>query len=101
MFEYLVDELRLIRSGVSVEDRLRLLRMGARLHLRARRWTQRLPRRPDAPTNIALRNGLTVRVRSNDFVLFEVLGFGAYDIDVHPLGEVNVVVDVGANVGLT
>lgn len=102
MFEYFAHELRLIGSGSSVADRVKLLRMSMRLHLRARRGANRLPRRRDVPINISLRNGLRLRIRTNDyFILFEVLGFGAYDIDLEALGNVEVVVDAGANVGLT
>lgn len=45
---------------------------------------------PDAPV---------LRLRSNDMVVMEVYGGRPYELDYEPLGEVDSILDVGANVG--
>ncbi|HWF56197.1 MAG TPA: FkbM family methyltransferase [Solirubrobacteraceae bacterium] len=96
MLQYASRELRLIGSGTRWRDRASLVEMSARLHLAAR--GQILPGHT-REFDLQLQ-GLALRVRADDFVLFEVLGFGGYDIDFAPLGSVATVLDVGANVGL-
>ena len=97
MFEYLGDEARLIGLGERPRDRLRLAAMSLRHHLAARALTL-----PGAAHERDLRiRSLDLRVRANDyFVLFEVLGLGAYEIDCALVGPVSSVLDLGANIGL-
>ena len=50
---------------------------------------------------VNIRDIASLRVRTNDVALFEVLGCGAYGVDLSLLGPVERVLDLGANVGLT
>lgn len=96
VLEYATRELRLIGSGKRWRDRAALAEMSGRLHFAAR--GKLLPghaRELDVHVH-----GLSLRVRADDFVLFEILGFGGYDVDYAPLGRVDTVLDVGANIGL-
>jgi FkbM family methyltransferase len=97
MLQYVPDELRLIGRGARIADRVRLAAMSARLHLESRGVG--LPG-AQRELDVRLDDETTLRVRANDFVLFEVMGFGAYDIDLAALGPIDTVLDVGANIGL-
>jgi FkbM family methyltransferase len=97
MLQYFPDELRLIGRGAALPDRVRLAAMSARLHLEGRGVP--LPG-SQRELDVRLDDETSLRVRANDFVLFEVMGFGAYDVDLSPLGRVDTVLDVGANIGL-
>lgn len=105
MFEYLSDEIRLIRRGSSLRDRLNLARMGVRLHLhigRASRCGRWVPLGPVREIDLTLDDGaLSLRLRSSDVTVIEIMGMDAYDVDLSPLGTVKTVLDVGANVGMT
>jgi FkbM family methyltransferase len=101
MFEYLPQEIRLIRAGVSVRDRARLSLMSARMHGEARSLDRFVPFPAIRRVQIDLASpSASLTVRSNDYVLFEIFGFGGYDVDLSPLGEIRTVLDAGANVGL-
>jgi FkbM family methyltransferase len=41
-----------------------------------------------------------LRLRSHDWVVFEIFGSRAYDVDLAPVGPIRRVLDAGANVGL-
>lgn len=97
MFEYAAEELGLIRRGSRIRDRMRIAAMSARLHLAARGID--LPR-ADLEVGLKLAPDLDLRLRRTDFILFEVIGFGSYDFDLEPLGQVQRVLDAGANIGL-
>jgi FkbM family methyltransferase len=97
VFEYSREEIRLIGRGTRVRDVLRLAAMSVRLHLNARGVV--LPRSA-RELDLWLDEGLKLRLRANDYVLFEIMGFGAYDIDLGVLGTVRTVIDIGANIGL-
>jgi FkbM family methyltransferase len=96
VFEYAREEIALITSGTGLGNRFRLAAMSVRLHLAARGLS--LPGR-DREHELRLQ-GLNLRVRANDFVLFEILGFGGYDVDLTRLGTITTVLDIGANIGL-
>ncbi len=96
MFEYASAEWHFIRRGASPVDRARLAAISARMHARARG----LPVGPPRTTQVALDGGRTrVRLRTDDSVVFEIFGFGAYDIGLDFLGDVRTVMDAGANIG--
>lgn len=108
MLEYVGDELRLQRRAKTGRDHLTLLRMGARLHLqigRAAKITGWLPLGPVREVQLRLtpgghiRDELSMMLRTNDVAVIEIFGVGAYDIDFSPLGRVETVLDIGANVG--
>jgi len=100
VFEYAAEELRLLGRGTTLLDRARLTAMSARLHLAARGHGGLVPR-SHGVLRLSLDGGrFDLSLRANDFVLFEVFGFGAYDVDLAPLGPVRTVLDVGANIGL-
>lgn len=108
MFEYIGDELRLLRRTLTLRDRLTLLRMGAHLHLhigRAAKLGRRVPLGRIVEVDLELPDaeftpgGVSLRVRSNDVPVIEIFGIGAYDVDFAPLGPIETVLDVGANVG--
>lgn len=97
MFEYIGDEARLIRRAGRPRDKLRLAAMSVRHHLAARGIA--LPN-PGRQTDVRI-HGFDLRVRANDyFILLELLGLGAYDIDLMPIGPIGAVLDLGANIGV-
>jgi FkbM family methyltransferase len=101
MFEYFPEEIRLIRAGASVRDRARLGLMSVRMHGEARSLDRVVPFPAIRRMRIDLASpSASLTVRSNDFVLFEIFGFGAYNVDLSALGEIRTVLDAGANVGL-
>jgi FkbM family methyltransferase len=71
--------------------------MSARLHLAARGVD--LPG-GEAEFELRLKPDLDIRLRRTDFILFEVIGIGSYDIDLTPAEPVERLLDGGANIGL-
>jgi FkbM family methyltransferase len=104
VFEYLGDELRFIRRGTSFRDRLALARIVGHMHLRtgrARRLTRLLPVRRVPEHHLSLDSGeITLRVRSSDGVLLQIMGAGVLDVRFDLLGEVESVLDLGAHAGI-
>ncbi len=101
--DHLGDELRFILRGASPRDRWRILRILTHLHLRAgraRALTRHLPRRSSAPFDLQLRDGPSLRLRSEDIILILIYGALEYDVDFSQLGSVRSMLDLGANVGL-
>lgn len=101
--DHLADEIRFIFRGASARDRLRILRILAHLHLRAgraRALTQHLSRRPSAEFDLQLRDGPSLRLRSEDIIVVLVYGALEYDLDFSLLGPIGSMLDLGANVGL-
>jgi FkbM family methyltransferase len=89
-------------------DQLSLLRHTAKFHVW--NWLRRTPNTSDAfKVDLRVVGGkdtatLTLRPLAGDlFVLYEVLAFNAYRIspELLPLDDVNVIVDCGANIGIT
>lgn len=102
MFETLGCELALIGRGATLRDRLFLTHVNLRLHLQAglaARIGRALPLGRTRTQRVGLATGESVVLRSRDVAVFEVLGCGAYDVDLRALGPVRQVVDLGANVG--
>jgi FkbM family methyltransferase len=101
--DHLADELRLILRGAQMRDRWRILRVLAHLHLRvgrAQALTRHLPRGNFTPFDLKLRNGPSLRLRSEDVILVHIYGALEYDLDFSLLGNVNSMLDLGANIGL-
>jgi FkbM family methyltransferase len=72
------------------------------LHLRdgrLRPLTNWLPRR-HREFDLRLRDGVDLRLRTEDSVAIFILGAGEYDVDLTALGGVDTVLDLGANVGI-
>jgi len=99
--EQVKTELRTVRAGESLGDRIRILDMMAHGHLRVgrvRHLLEWLPRRRDEPREVKLRAGWTVIARRGDGIpLYEQFGLDAYCADLRP--PVRTVLDLGANVG--
>ncbi len=103
MFETLADELALIRRGAALRDRVALAEIHARLHLRAglrARLGVAVPMGAVRRRDVEIDGVGSLTLRSNDVVVFEVLGCGAYGVDLSLLDGVETVLDLGANVGL-
>ena len=103
MFETLPCELALVRRGARWRDRLALGRILARLHLQAglaARLGRPLPMGRVREVDVEIGGLASLRLRTNDVPVFEVLGCDAYGVDLARLGPVRTVLDLGANVGL-
>jgi FkbM family methyltransferase len=103
MRDHLGDELRFIFRGARTRDRWRIVRILAHNHLRvgrARTLTKRLPGGSSTEFDLELRDGPSLRVRSDDVVLLFIYGVGEYDVDFARLGRVESLLDLGANIGL-
>src|SRR5947208_3141347 len=103
MFETLPCELALVRRGARLHDRVALGRILARLHLQAglsARVGRPVPMGRVREVDVELPGVASLRLRTNDVPVFEVLGCEAYGVDLAVLGPVRTVLDLGANVGL-
>jgi FkbM family methyltransferase len=103
MFETLPCEVALIRRGATWRDRIALTRINARLHLQAglrARLGRVVPMGRVRLLDVEIDGVASLRLRSNDVVVFEVLGCEAYGVDLSLLDGVETVLDAGANVGL-
>jgi FkbM family methyltransferase len=102
--DHLGDEIRFIFRGARTRDRWRIVRILAHNHLRvgrARTLTRHLPSRSSAEFDLELRDGPTLRLRTEDVVLLFIYGgVGEYNVDFSQLGRVESLLDLGANVGL-
>lgn len=103
MRDHLGDELRFIFRGASARDRWRILRILAHLHLRAgraRALTQYVSHRRSAEFDLQLRDGPSLRLRSEDIIVVLIYGSLEYDLDFSLLGRIRSMLDLGANIGL-
>jgi FkbM family methyltransferase len=95
-------ELRAVRIGARLEDRLRIAWILSYAHLRlgrGRRLLGWIPAGNDPPRELRLRTGLTVLARRRDAVpLYEQFGLDVYGVAL-PFGGVETILDLGANVG--
>jgi FkbM family methyltransferase len=101
--DHLGRELQFIFRGATVRDRIEIARMLLRLHTRIgrlRRVTARLTQPSEREFDLQLRDGPSLRLRSDDIVAVHIFAIGEYDVDLRPLGEVTSLLDLGANVGL-
>jgi FkbM family methyltransferase len=102
VLETLPCEFGLIRRGFGWRDRIALLRIASRLHLQEglrARVGRPVPMGRVRYVDVRVRGLAWLRLRTNDVPIFEVLGCHAYGVDLDPLGEVQTVLDLGANVG--
>jgi hypothetical protein len=84
-------------------DQVALRRINARLHLQAGlrvRLGGVVPMGRVRPLEVEIDGVASLRLRSNDVVVFEVLGCDGYGVDRALLDGVETVLDAGANVGL-
>jgi FkbM family methyltransferase len=103
VFETLPCELSLVQRGAMWRDRAALLRILARLHLQAglvARTGRFLRMGAVREVDVRIRGIGSLRLRTNDLPVFEVLGCEAYGVDLSLLDGVDNVLDLGANVGL-
>jgi FkbM family methyltransferase len=101
--DHFVDELRFVAKGDTLRDRWRLARMLVRIHARVgrlRSFTGWLPSPEVHEFDLSLRDGPSLRLRSDDVVLAFIYATYEYDVDFSPLTTVNSILDLGANVGL-
>jgi FkbM family methyltransferase len=85
-----------------MRDRLALARILGRLHLQAglaARLGRPLPMGRVREVEVELAGLASLRIRTNDVPVFEVLGCEAYGVDLALAGPVRTVLDLGANVG--
>src|SRR5687767_12658349 len=103
MNDYLSEELLFVRRGARWRDRVRILRVIAHEHLRfgkVRAVGRVVPLRVREFDLRLNGGGPSLRLRSDDFSIFEIYARGSCDVDLAPLGRVRSVLDLGANVGL-
>lgn len=81
------------------------MRLGLRLHLhigRAARFGRLIPLGAVRELDLTLDHGdISLRLRSNDVAVIEIMGLDAYGVDLALLGNVKTVFDIGANIGVT
>jgi FkbM family methyltransferase len=91
-----------VRRGAHMRDCVALARVLGRLHLQAglaARLGRPLPMGRVREVEVELAGLASLRIRTNDVPIFEVLGCEAYGVDLALAGPVRTVLDLGANVG--